>query len=49
MEEFYAIATEQGWNEDAMLAVALDYIANQQDDEAFIEHARRVADGENES
>lgn len=41
------IAREQGWNEDTLLDLALDYIRHQQDNDAFIDYLREVQNNEN--
>ncbi len=37
MEEFDAIAESQGWNTSTLLSLALDFIEEHQDGEAFIQ------------
>lgn len=41
------VVDEQGWDDNTVLGLALDYIANQQADDAFIDHLRGVQNEEN--
>jgi len=41
------IATSQGWDDSAMLVHCMEYISNQQSDDAFIDFLRQAADDEN--
>lgn len=36
-----SIAEVQGWNDSTLLCLCLDYISNQQSDEAFEDHLRQ--------
>lgn len=45
--EFKELAEKQGWDDKSKLALCLEYIVNQQDDRAFLEHLQRAADLEN--
>jgi hypothetical protein len=43
-----SIAEEQGWNDSTLLGLCLDYINNQQSDEAFEDHLRQNCADEDE-
>ena len=38
--EHMKMVKQQGWNENTMLALTIEYIENQQDDEAFLDFLR---------
>ena len=46
LEDF---AQAQGWDLEAQLELALDYIENQQQPDAWLDHLRQAADAENEA
>lgn len=43
------IADEQGWTDTTLLDLALEYISNQQQDDAFTDFLRHHADVENDA
>lgn len=47
MKDARSIQSEQGWDDDILLDLALEYIENRQDDDAFDAFLRERADLEN--